>query len=316
MTVVVSFKGSGIAAIDPTLKGSGQGLQVGKTVIDFAKGQVQLTAVNGNSVSMGSFAGLSSLGSDNYNVKSFIFRSKAICTVLVGKASYDYKNLNEWVTFNYLSVESVEIDRTATGQNPDVFDYQFFASDDPQFAFTIQQASRDSESEILFSNAERDNVTNPLGLGAGVYAVTSNLRGAKKIKLSLVTNVAGAETGTVDVSLEHFDTTSGLWLPTLQATDAFGVNIPRNKLLVLDVGDDMSQPPASGDNSYNVSSSGGSLTIQQSKNTPTGVGIGGIIAMVPTVGTLLPSGDNIFRIKCIVKVSTLTFSLGIIKVFD
>jgi hypothetical protein len=313
----ISYKGSGIAAVDSSLLGLGQGLQVGTTKISFDKGFVQLSDSLGRQVSMGFFSSLQAIGSKETNIRSFVFRAKTPCTVLIGKAAYEYANLNEWVTYNYISEQEIEITRVATGQNPDVFDWQFFASDDPKFTFTIQRASRDSETEIIFSNAARDQISNPLGLGAGIYAQTSNLRGAKKIKVSLVTNQVGAETGTVDVSLEYFDTASGLWITCLPATDVFGVNIPRNKTLTLDVGDDIQQPAAQGDNSYVANLLPSSpVTIQKTNSVVGVVGQGGFTSIVPQIGTLLPSGDNIFRIKAIVKVSTLTFSLGIIKVFD
>lgn len=314
--VTISYKGSGNAAVDSSLLGFGQGLQVGTTKIAFDKGFVQLTDSQGRQVNMGFFSSLQALSSKEINIRSLVFRSKTRCTVLIGKMAYEYTNLNESVTFNYISESSIEITRSATGQNPDVFDWQFLASDDPNFSFTIQTASTDSDTEIVFPNLARDNVSNPLGLGAGVYAQTVNLRGAKKIKVSLVTNQGGAETGTVDVSLEHFDVASGLWISSMIATDLFGVNIPRNKILAQDIGESISQNPSSGDNSYVIEVNPGSPVISKTSSANAPVGFQAMSALVPQIGTLLPSGDNIFRVKAIVKVSTLTFSVGIIKVFD
>lgn len=311
----ISFSGSGTPAVDQnSASGQGQGLQVGQSIVNFLTGAIHLNIQQQTLI--GRFLGLTSKDSTKDGiVNAFVFKAKAVCTIQLGdNAPFLYQTLNEWVTFKHVNFSKATITRSSTGQTPDIFDWDFMASDDADFDFQIQQVSRESETEVIFSNAAR--AQNGGVNSDGVYTQTTNLRGAKKIKVNLVTNQTGAETGTVDVSLEHYDTASGLWLPTLQATDLFGVNIPRNEILSQDVGDTIQQNGLSGDNSFFVQTTPSSRTIDESKNLPELVSNISTIPIIAQIGTILPSGDNIFRIKAIVKVSTLTFSIGIIKVFE
>ncbi|MGI0058545.1 MAG: hypothetical protein ACREBJ_02155, partial [Nitrosotalea sp.] len=209
--VTISYKGSGNAAVDSSLLGVGQGLQVGNTKIVFDKGFVQLSDSQGRQVNMGFFSSLQALSSKETTIRSFVFRAKTVCTAVIGKAAYEYINLNEWVTYNYISEQTIEITRSATGQNPDVFDWQFFASDDPKFAFTIQKASRDSETEILFANATR---------AVNTYTQTSNLRGSRKI-IVIGNSPASAETGTAKITVEIQDPATQNWIQIASELDLF-----------------------------------------------------------------------------------------------
>ncbi|MHB8545648.1 MAG: hypothetical protein ACYDAJ_02650 [Nitrosotalea sp.] len=310
--VTISYKGSGNAAVDSSLLGVGQGLQVGNTKIVFDKGFVQLSDSQGRQVNMGFFSSLQALSSKETTIRSFVFRAKTVCTVTIGKAVYEYNILNEWVTYNYISEQEIDISRSATGQSPDVFDWQFFASDDPKFAFTIQRANRDSESEIAFPTLSRDNVSNPQGLGAGVYAQTINLRGAKKIKVTLVT---GAGAGNVTITAEYFDFASQTWISFIPATEMFN-GITTGVSSQKDYGDTISKYPTPL-NTYAFNTQPGGATFGTAQSQIIGeVGYVSEGGLVPPVGTVLPSGDNIFRFKAVVAGAAIAFSLGVTKVFD
>jgi len=308
----VSFHGTGTAEPLADNVGFGKGLQIGLTEIDFGSGDVKLVDSSGLPKSIGRFVGLHGSDSEGGIVKTIIFKSKVACTIIIDKMTYTYDNVNQWVAYNHVNTARMQITRVASGQNPDVYDFDFQASDDPDYSFTIQNSNKDSELETVFPNAQRSNTG---GDGAGNYTQTTNLRGAKKLNVILTTaNIVG-ETGNVTISGEIFDPASQTWKTVIPATDLFGANTPKNQSLVQPIGDTISQNPASGDNSYVIEVNPGSPIISKTSSAGSPVGFQGMAALVPSMGFVLPSGDNVFRFKAVVAVGNLTFSLGIIKVF-
>src|SRR6185437_4581090 len=197
----VSYHGTGTSAPLTDQVGQGMGLQVGLTEIDFGSGDVKLLDSSGLPKSIGRFVGLHGSDSQGGDVKSIIFKAKVTCTILIDKMALPYENVNQWITFNHLNTSRMQIVRTVTGQNPDVYDFDFQASDDPEYRLTIQNSNQDALSEIVFAS-----ISQPIG----TYTQNVNIRGAKKIRLALVT---GAGTGNVTITAEYFDVASGTWIP-------------------------------------------------------------------------------------------------------
>ncbi|GEM_PF-5516994 len=314
----ISYFGSGTPTVDQnSATGIGQGLQVGQSVINFLTGQVHLN--NNQQTFVGRFLGLSAKNAVKDGiVQAFCFKAKAVCTIQLGdNAPYVYQTLNEWVTFKHVNFSKVTITRLATGQIPDVFDWAFMASDDADYDFQIQQVSRESEQEVLFPQQVLSNAVNLFGLGNGVYVQNCNLRGAKKVIVTGYSPNNVGETGIATPSLEMFDAGSGQWVPVTPSTELF--TIATNQLKSEQVGDTIQRP-------INIDTVLATMFTLNSVN-PASLGTyrsqtadfstGNVPALLNSrIGTVLPSGDNIFRLKIIVTVSTLTCSFSITKVFE
>lgn len=304
----VSFKGSGTSTPDTGNIGFGQGLQVGLTNIDFAKGIVDFTDSIGKH-DMGRFVGLHGQDASNLVVAALVFKAKTKCTLVIDQVSYDYETIGEWVTFNHLNISRMQVNRTATGQNPDVFDFQFIASDDPEYRFTIQQANRDSESEVIFANAQRAIAT---------YTQKINLRGARKI-IVIGNSPASAETGTAKITMEIFDVGSNQWVQIASELDLF--TLSQGLLIQKPVGEEANKRLGDSSTDYEMlwwRQDGTKAIYQGSEATPSG-GAGGSVDTTPFNNMrpiYLPSGDNILRFRADVATNPLTFSLSITKVFD
>lgn len=300
----VSYSGSGITALKIDQIGSGQGLQVGDTDVDFANGQVHLAGI-GSNTKIGSFRGLITKNNDKLSVKSLVFKAKTKCLLTIDDSVFVYETLGEYLTFNHIDITTMRIHRDTTGQNPDVFDWQFIASSDPEYKFTIQKSNRDSETEVLFPSLSR--AVNP-------YTQNVNLRGAKRIILQGA-SPASAETGLATVTLEIFDPASGVWNNLVPNQDIFTIAQGQNK--EIEIGDTISKSPVQSQYGYisapvaNGSPPGTNQTLSGTNSTSNGVSTLG-----SSVGHVLPSGDNILRAKVVVSANSLTFSLSIIKVFD
>src|SRR5579864_8689903 len=286
----VSFNGSGTAQPLPDVVGIGEGLQVGLTEIDFESGTVSLLDNSGHANAIGRFVGLH--GSDGEPaLKAFVFKSKVTCTVKIDQNSFNYETINQWITFNHLNVSRIQIIRTPSGQNPDVFDFNVIGSDDPEYRFTIQPSSKQSETEVAFAQSQR---------AANTYTQNMNLHGAKKI-IVVCNSPASVETGQVDVTAEIFDVATNTWKQLIPATDlAAGLIQNQSKLTM--IGDDVERPTEPTNTEF-VGTSGGILGNSYTVN-------------YIRIGYILPSGDQIFRFKAVVSVAPLTFSVSVIKVFD
>lgn len=302
----VSYAGSGIAAVDPTLIGQGQGLQVGKTAIDFKKGTVSLVT-GGGSTNIGNFSGLNAYGSKSTAIQSLVFKSKVACSILIDQLTFTYETVNEWVTFNNVNVAQIYVVRTASGQTPDVFDFNVQASDNPAYTFAIQKSSPESELEVEFPTLQR---------AIGTYVQNSDLRGAKKIQVFL--NTANlSETGKVTITAEIFDPASQQWKNLIPAAEFFS-EIVANQFLQTQFGDTISRPVTPTNTYVAFELANGAIQIVQAGSTPSiPLSSNPIIAgLTPPIGYVLPSGASVFRFKAVVDTGALTFSLGIIKVFD
>lgn len=301
----VSFKGSGTPVIDQnSASGLGQGLQTGDTSIDFTQGNIQLVSSQGAKFLIGKFIGFFSQDSPSSTIKAFVFKAAVACTIKIGNATFDYVLVNQWITFRYINIGQIVVTKLATGANPDIFDWVFYASDNPDFDFTIQPSSKDSETEIIFPILQRN---------VNTFTQNTNLRGAKKI---IVTGVSAniAETGVATVTMEVFDSASGLWILFVPNQDLFTLTVNQQK--VAEVGDTISKSP--------ILSQWGDLSPPVANNTPAianqtlggNINSNGVSGVGSSIGHALPSGDNLVRVKVIVTVSTLTFSIGIIKVYN
>jgi hypothetical protein len=300
----VSFKGSGTPVIDQnSASGLGQGLQTGETSIDFTQGNIQLTSSKGAKALIGKFIGFFSQDSPSSTIKAFVFKAAVACTIKIGNATFDYVLVNQWVTFRYINIGQIVITKLATGASPDIFAWLFFASDNPDFDFTIQPSSKDSEPEMIFESAPQIQ---------GTITKNTNLRGAQKIILTGVSANIG-ETGVATVTMEVFDAASGLWITLVPNQDLF--TLIANQQKIAEVGDTISKSPILsqwGDLSppiaINPAIANQTLDGNINSNGVSGVG--------SSIGHALPSGDNLVRVKVVITVSTLTFSIGIIKVYS
>lgn len=299
----VSFHGTGTTTPQSDQVGIGEGLQVGLTEIDFDSGNVSLVDNSGRPTNIGRFVGLHASDSEGGVVKSVIFKARVSCTVIIDKMLYAYENINQWITFNHLNTQRMQITRLASGQNPDVFDFDFQASDDPEYRFTIQNSNQDAQSEIVFPTLSR---------AVASYTQTINFRGAKKIRVALVT---GAGTGSVTITAEYFDVASGTWIEFIPKGELWD-SILTGQSLTKEIGDTISKTLTL-QNSYFAQVDNAIVTFGNGSSLAsiTGGGSGGVAGANPPIGTVLPSGDNIFRFKAVVAGAALAFSLGITKVF-
>ena len=300
----VSFSGSGTTAIVTDQIGSGQGLNVGDTELDFANGLVQLKDTFGQTTTIGKFRGFVTKNAQKNVVHTIVFKAKTKCTLYIEDTIFTYETIGEYVTFNHIDISSMKINRVSTGQSPDVFDWQIIASDNPEYKFSVQQSNRDSETEVLFPSAQKV---------VGTYTQKVNLRGAKKIILQGA-SPGSIETGVATVTMEVFDPASNTWNLIVPNQDLFTIAQGQNKLA--EVADTGSKSP--------IMSQYGALSPPVANGNPPvvnqtlsgNVNSNGVSAVGSSVGHFLPSGDNILRVKVIIATNPLTFSISITKVFD
>ena len=296
----VNFSGKGTDGIDGIV-GKGQGLKVGDTKINFANGKIQFN----DSETIGNFRTLKSKGSDENIVKSFAFKSATKCIVKFQDTFIEYNLINEWLTLQGIQTEEISIYRTATGLTTDIFPFTFIASDNPDYKISIEKGTRDSDIETVFA---------PLSRAVDTYTQTVNTQGAKKI---ILTGRATAGTGTAVITGEIFDPASGQWIEHIPIEDIF--TLQNGDIKRTQIGDTISRYARDEDIRVAWSRIGSQLQTSAIGE------IGGIIsgevphiagAVVSNIGTVLPSGDSLFRIKVVVTDADLTFSIGVLKVFD
>ena len=301
----VSYKGSGLDVPSEQSNNQGQGLQEGLTKINFAIGAVQLIDLAGRSKLIGKFQGYRSRDSKSLVIKSIVFRTNVLCDLIIDGARIPYETLNEYITFNHINAGQISISRDATNLIPDVFDFEVIGSDDPDFSFSIQNTNKNSQTEIVFPKSSS---------GVNHYEKVVNLRGAKKIHL-LGVSPASAETGVATVTCEVFDPASQTWIECVPNQDVFTLIQGQSK--DAEIGDTISKSPIFSQSGYVEQSSGVGHAPTPHQTLLENEVQGASITLAGTyIGHVLISGDNIFRIKVVVTIASLTFSIGIIKVFD
>lgn len=302
----LSFKGSGTTDIENQV-GIGQGLQVGITKIDFGVGKIQLSNSSSQNKTVGKIKNFKALGAPDNTVRSFIFKAATKCTIQYQNTFIEYNLLNEWFTLNGIETELIEIVRSASGITPDIFDYTFLASDKPNFSISVEKGTRDSDSEILFESLSR---------AANTYTKVFNTQNAPKITL---VGKATSGTGTASVTLEEFDAASGDWVELASVEDIFTLQNGQTK--TAHIGEGVDRVIKSGQGHGMVMVTGGA------PNATVGVFPEGYVIGTLSGGEIsggltrnlqypLPAGDNILRVKVVIASTPLTFSLGVIKVFN
>jgi len=283
----VGFSGSGTAQIRDDQINIGQGLQVGNTLIDCSTGKIKRD--NGNvSGLIGSFRTFKKQSKESDLVKTFVFKAKTKCIIKYQKTSIEYNLINEWIILNGISTDKIEVERSATNIATDVFDWNFIISDDPNFKISIEKGTRDSDFETLFVNQSRAIET---------YTKNFNVQGASKI---ILTGKSTSGSGTASISLEIFDPSSNDWFELIPVEGIFALAGVQKKLA--QIGDSISRIQEPTNPFY-------------SQNTTNSSSIHDNWEYVRQ-GFILPSGDNILRAKAIITTNSLTFSLGVTKVFN
>lgn len=295
----VNFSGSGTDSITNQV-GKGQGLKVGSTKINFAVGKIQLN----DAETIGNFRTLKSKGAKSNECKSFAFKSTAKCIIEFQETFIDYDLINEWIILKDIQTELISIVRTETGLTVDIFDFTFIGSDNPNFSLSIEKGTRDSELETVFAPELR---------AVDTYTQTINVQGAKKLKIF---GKATDGSGTATVTIEEFDPASNSWLETIHVQDLFTLQNGEHKFAQL--GDTLSRIPTNAE----------IMAIEFAGSGSLGVGSPAIItnpALGDTalhyssinqfIGHAFSSGENLFRIKVVVSIDTLNFSIGVTKVF-
>ena len=296
----VNFSGSGTDSFEEQV-GKGQGLQVGITKIDFSSGKISLD----DGKTIGVFRTLKKKGSNSNEVRTFSFKSATKCTVKFQDTFIDYNLINEWLILQGIQTEEISISRIATGISPDIFPFSFIASDDVNYKISIEKGTRDSDVENVLESASR---------AIDTYYQTINVQGAKKL---ILLGKATAEGGTATVTAEIFDPASQSWMEHIPVEDLFTLINGESKRA--QIGDTLSRIPR--DEEIIIAWAKGGTALKTNKiGEVAGTPIGSIPhvsgAIGSNIGYVLPSGDNLFRIKVVVTTANLTFSLGVIKVFE
>lgn len=296
----VNFSGSGTDSIEDQV-GKGQGLQVGITKIDFSNGKISLD----DGKTIGVFRTLKKKGSKENIVKSFSFKSATKCTVKFQDTFIEYNLINEWLILQGIQTEEISISRTVTGVSPDIFDFIFIASDDSQYKISIEKGTRDSDIETVFASKSR---------AVNTYTQTINVQGAKKL---ILLGKATAEGGTATITAEIFDPASQSWIEHVPVEDLFTLINGQSKRAQF--GDTLSRIVR--DEEIIVAWARSETALATAKiGDVVGVSASSLPhvsgAVASNIGYVLPSGDNLFRIKVVITTANLTFSLGVIKVFE
>lgn len=300
--VEISYKGSGTASSESADIGKGQGLQVGITKIEFNAGKITLASDIQKSI--GRFKTISQKGGNSNTIKAFAFKAATKCSIQWKESFFDYNLLNEWVIFSGLEVDKIDIVRSETGLSPDVFDWSFTASDNANYNFHIEKGTRDSDVETVFSSASR---------AAGTYTQNINTQNASSIILA---GKATLGDGTATITIETFDPASNSWIEHVPVKDIFTLINGESKRA--DIGKGISKNPLLKDLKYFTWTNNGSVQLVKSYDlsetfpaaSELPFGIGG-----HSIGYSLPAGDAILRVKVVVATASLTFSIGLIKVF-
>lgn len=296
----VNFSGSGEDSIENQV-GKGQGLQVGITKIDFATGKIQLD----DGKTIGNFRTLKKKGADSNEVRSFAFKSKTKCIVKFQDTFIEYNLINEWLILQGIQTEEISITRTKTGLTTDIFDFSFIASDDPQYKISIEKGTRDSDIETVFPSISR---------AINTYTQNINVQGAKKL---ILLGKATTGTGTVILTMEVFDPASNSWIELVHSIDLFTLINGESKRAM--IGDVISRIPIASEIQAiefvtQVTTQNPEIITDPTSRNESNDQYYEVIGNYS--GYILPSGDNLLRVKAVVSSSALTFSIGAIKVFE
>lgn len=300
----IAFKGSGETFSENEV-GKGAGLGVGLTKIEFGSGRI-LTQGTTQSL-IGKFRTIIQKGGNENVIRSLHFKAATKCTLKWKQTSFEYNLLNEWVVIQGITIDTMEIERSATGISPDVFDWQFMASDAPDYTFHIEKGTRDSDTEILFASESR---------AVNTHLKVFNTQNASKL---ILVGKATAGTGTGTFTIEVFDPASGSWVELVPVDDLFTLVNGETKTALVGAGIDRTIKSGQGHGLASALGAAPNVTVTiHQEGDVIGSLLGGEYGggLTRAVQYPLPSGDNILRLKAVVTTAALTFSVGVIKVFN